>query len=362
MINRFRSVDPVYVGLAIIFGVILLLVLCVAFIRGDFERVAEYIRVTPAHTPNKKQSPTPNPTLILPSVTPTPTDTITATAASTETQTPEEKGDALDPPTPTPTFTPTFTPTPTPPPYVFGIVTVDALNVRWGPGIEYGYAGAVYKGDKVVVSGQELDGSWLKIEASDGGIGWVNARFIEILEGNTELAIIPTPPLPPIPNSDDEEIVLRSLTIGRLDVNEIERQSILSQIGPYQEHWYTFFEVDTETVVLFMFKPNVNFFGDHFIGDNVEAFLYDQHQLGINLPAGESVPADLPGVADSLPNIGAGKYPGVDWDGDLGTGELVWRGGPLVPGTRYYFRFINNTPESLKYCLIPGEVRYWACR
>lgn len=289
-----------------------------------------------------------------------PTSTLTPTPTPTRTPTPTY--------TPTPTLTPTYTPTPlptstytpTPTPLPAGFVAVDALNVRWGPGTDYGYVGAVYKDDKVVILGSNSDKSWLKIELSEGKSGWVNAHFIDIFEGNVTLAVIPTPPLPPI-TFDTTGLILQDFSFGReLDINAEDR-SVDGQLGPYQEHWYSFVEDDPETVMLFMFKPNVNFFADHFIGYNIEAFLYSQNQIGVEWLPGQPIPEGLPQVANGLPHIGAGARPGVDWDGDLGTGELVWRGGPLVPGTHYYFRFVNTTPKTIEYCLIPGEIRYWAC-
>ena len=353
--HKLRAVDPFYIILTVIAGIFMMLFLCAGFVTGELQRVVSYVMVksnpsptivalstlpTPAFIPTGPiQSPSPN----------LPTATILSTATARENRLIPAKA----------ALTSTLTPTSTP---IYGVVIADALNVRWGPSIEYGYVGAVYKDDEVVILGSNSDKSWLKIQLSEAKAGWVNARFIDIIESNIALAVLPTPPLPSGASGNNvRNVILREFNFGReLNVNAADR-SVKGQLGPFQEHWYSFIEVDPETIMAFIFKPNINYFADHFIGHNVEAFLYDQHQIGVEWLPGERIPGGLIEKADSLPHIGAGTYPGLDWDGDLGSGELVWRGGPLVPGTRYYFRFVNRTPETLIYCLSPGEVRFWAC-
>jgi SH3-like domain-containing protein len=245
----------------------------------------------------------------------------------------------------------------TPTPMPIGIVTIGNLNVRLGPGTEYGYVGAVYKDNEVIVLGRNSENSWLNIKTPEGKSGWVSAQYIDIQRGRDTLVIIPTPPF----SSDTTGSILRQVNFGRaLDVIAEDR-SVTGQLGPLQEHWYSFIDDDPETVMVLMFRPNVNSVGDNFVGYNIEALLYDQHKIGLEWLPGQPMPTGLSQVAEGLPNIGAGQYPGKDWNGLLENGELVWRGGPLVAGVRYYWRIVNRTTETIRYCLIPGEVRDWVC-
>ncbi len=299
-------------------------------------------------------TPTYTPTLIsetvsaaTPTSTPTPiSEVVSATPPTLPSTSTPVKTTFTPTHTPTSTPTPTYTPAPMP---ITGIVTIENLNVRWGPGTDYGYVGAVYKGDEVIILGRNPSQNWLKVVTPDKRIGWASAKYIETLADIGSLPIVLAPPPPSIPVA----LVIQ----GSLDFNreiDIEGRSIPGKLSSYEEHWYTFEESDPVTVVIFMFKPNINFYGDGFIGYNVEFFLHDENQI----------PVWPPGDADSLVsiNIGAGTYPGRDRDGDLSTGELVWRGGPLVPGTRYYLRFVNRSSEPIEYCIAPGDVFHWSCR
>lgn len=318
MSTRFLAVLPLLLLLGIVVGV-----------GYSFWEI-----LNPEGTPTPPSPPPPTP-VVLVSLTPSPPS---STSSPTF--------------TPLPIFTPTviITPdisTPTPPP-IYGVVTAENLNVRWGPGTDYGYVGAIYKDDRVIILGRNVNGAWLKIETLDKRTGWTGAKYVETSADAMSLAILPAPPLPPASPIVSDESPLDLDFSRNID---IEGRSVLRTLGPYEEHWYTFFEEDPETVVVFMFKPNINFDDDHFIGYNIEFFLHDQRQIPIWPPSN----------VNSLSNIGSGKYPGIDRDGDLSTGELVWRGGPLIDGVRYYLRFVNRTPETITYCLAPGDVYHWTC-
>jgi uncharacterized protein YgiM (DUF1202 family) len=109
---------------------------------------------------------------------------ITQTPRVTETQVPSRT------PLPTFTFTPTLTsvpptatlsPTPTLTPTVSGIVTsLQAVNVREGPGTEYNIVDAINPGTGVVVVGQNPDGTWLNVRLEDGREGWMSQRLLRI--------------------------------------------------------------------------------------------------------------------------------------------------------------------------------------
>lgn len=40
---------------------------------------------------------------------------------------------------------------------------------------------------------------------------------------------------------------------------------------------------------------------------------------------------------------------------------LIWRGGPLILGKTYYLQLINNSQETIEYCLMPKDVDQWDC-
>lgn len=298
------------------------------------------IKISPTAPPTRVESVrlTPTPTASPPDGPIQPTKTLTSETFSVLTATPV-------PPTPPP---PTTTPTPA---LITGTITINgALNVRRGPGEAYGFVGAVYGNDEVFVLGREESGSWLQIVTPNQKTGWAVARYISTTTNVLSLSVLPTPPPP-------SEAVASAFAPRPLDFNrqiDIEGRSIADELGPYEEHWYTFYEEDPQTVVVFMFKPNINFYGENFVGYNVEFFLYDQNLI----------PAWPPGDADSVRHIGSGQAdpaPQRDRDGDLKSGELVWRGGPLVPGVPYYLRFVNRSSQSLGYCLAPGDVYEWTC-
>jgi hypothetical protein len=148
--------------------------------------------------------PTPTP---VPTDTPTPVPTDTPTPVPTDTPTPVPPTDTpTHTPTPRPTSTPTHTPTPVPD----AVVSVEAGNLRAGPGTEYDIIGKVKKGDSVTVSTKNSAGDWVKVEVS-GQIGWLSVSLLELnislssvsVEANIPPtptpAFTPTPTLTPTP-------------------------------------------------------------------------------------------------------------------------------------------------------------------
>lgn len=125
-----------------------------------------------AVTATDENSPTPEPTETeLPSATPTATSTPTDTPEPTETR------------TPTPTRTPSPTPGPTDLPNVFGeIASNQTVNIRSGPGTDFGVLGTVPSRGRVRVVGRNSDGSWLRVVLEDDTEGWISANLVRILE------------------------------------------------------------------------------------------------------------------------------------------------------------------------------------
>jgi hypothetical protein len=333
MINkRFPSLDTFQITLLAV-SVSLLVLFSWAFWTKGPEPIAALSptpttpsTATHTHTPSL----TPTRSISTPTLTPTQTHT---TPESPESATPTETSTAIA----------ILAPTPTP---VSGEVDVENLAVRSGPGIDYEYVRVIREGERIIILGCNRVRSWLKIETSNGIIGWVNGRFIKKSIAMASLPILPAPSPPPasapvtqLPDLDFSQEI------------DIEGRSVFGKLAPYEDDWYTFTDEDLETIITLLFEPNVNSERDHFVRFNVAFFLHDE----------DKIPIWPPGDADSVVHIGAGSPPAHDRDGDWGTGELVWRGGPLIPGQRYYLRLVNRTPNTIEYCLAPADVFEWVC-
>ncbi len=113
----------------------------------------------------------------VPSRTPLPTETLTPSIT----------------PVP-PTLTATFTPSPTPP--VIGVVaSLQSVNVREGPGLEFGTLAVLRPGTGVEVLGTNADGSWLNILMDDGVQGWISRALLNLQD-------TPAPPPSGTPTPD----------------------------------------------------------------------------------------------------------------------------------------------------------------
>ncbi len=186
----------------------------------------------PSPTPTPTASPIsfPRPT-IAPAPTPTPTPApITAPTpvpTAVPTQPPAATPQPPTEPTPTPMAGTLFprpitdpTPPPTPVGSLYGRVKVSTtLNVRQGPGIQYGFAGTLSNNTQVEIF--EQSGNWYKIKA--GSIqGYVSKEYI-VIDATPVAPLPPTPPPPvqpsvppptdaaPPPQTDKTGIVIASL-------------------------------------------------------------------------------------------------------------------------------------------------------
>ncbi len=89
-------------------------------------------------------------------------------------------------PTPTPTSTPTNTPTPS---FVEGIINRTA-NLRSGPGTSFTVAGSSTAGQKVVLIGQNADGTWYLLQTGE----WIANFLVDNLSGSVPvITLTPTP-------------------------------------------------------------------------------------------------------------------------------------------------------------------------
>jgi uncharacterized protein YgiM (DUF1202 family) len=59
------------------------------------------------------------------------------------------------------------------------VVATGALNVRYGPGVQYGILAVVYRGYSLTLVGRNYYGTWVQVRFSNGAVGWVNASLVQ---------------------------------------------------------------------------------------------------------------------------------------------------------------------------------------
>ena len=108
-----------------------------------------------------------------------------------------------DTPTPGPQYTPTETPSPMPtdtptPTHPEALVSTETLNLRGGPGTNYGIVGQVLAGQRFRITGRNRVGDWLQICCPAGANreSWISADFAQI---NWQINSLPTAQAPPTP-------------------------------------------------------------------------------------------------------------------------------------------------------------------
>ncbi|MBM4456732.1 MAG: hypothetical protein FJ011_03015 [Chloroflexi bacterium] len=147
----------------------------------------------------------PQPTFVPPTKTPKPTFTPTTAALPTQTALPAPTTAAptaaQPPPPPTATLAPTAAPptataTPIPAPK---FTANQSVNVRRGPGTNYGLIGEITQGQSHDITGKNAAGDWLQFNFR-GQPAWVFAALVAVSgdAGRIQLAQnIPAPPPPP---------------------------------------------------------------------------------------------------------------------------------------------------------------------
>jgi hypothetical protein len=112
--------------------------------------------------------------------------------------------------TSTPIDAPTHTLTPTSQPHA--VVTVEALNLRAGPGVSYDKIGLLHQGEGVTITARTEAGDWLAVTLLDGTEGWVSAAYVDLyipldaiaMAGEIPATSTPAAPTPTL--SVDEQI------------------------------------------------------------------------------------------------------------------------------------------------------------
>lgn len=123
--------------------------------------------------------------LLAPTATPLPSDTPpppTATRTATATELPTATATATL--TPTATLTATASATPTATPTVFGVVRSQRrVNVRRGPGTNFGIIDSLAPGSGAQVLGVNDEDDWYRVLLADGDEGWVSQSLLELDAG-----------------------------------------------------------------------------------------------------------------------------------------------------------------------------------
>lgn len=144
--------------------------------------------------PEPTITPTPVPREPIPTFTATPEGQAAPTAtpvvaevAQQPTLPPVEEATATTPPEPTATETPAAAPK---------LVASNPVNVRGGPGTEYGIVGAANPGDQFDIIGKNAAGDWWQICCVNGQQGWIFGQLatVENTEGVQVAQNIPAPP------------------------------------------------------------------------------------------------------------------------------------------------------------------------
>jgi hypothetical protein len=113
------------------------------------------------------------------------TPRFTATPVPTRTPLPTDTLTPSDTPIPP---TPSDTPTPTEIPPIMGIVaSINTVNVREGPGVNFSAFVALPPGTSVEVLGQNPDGRWINIQLEDGREGWISTELLRLQETSTPI-------------------------------------------------------------------------------------------------------------------------------------------------------------------------------
>lgn len=124
-----------------------------------------------------------------------------APATPTVTASPTETTAATLTPTASPTSAPLPTSTPTPTPRPIGQARSQGLNLRVGPGLNYGVILTFRSGVQFTLLARHAILEWIEVRAGSGEIGWVYAPLV-ILEPGFDLFSLPieeTIPPTPVP-------------------------------------------------------------------------------------------------------------------------------------------------------------------
>ena len=80
-------------------------------------------------------------------------------------------------------------------------IATTGMNVRTGPGTNYGIAGALQSGEKATVVAKSPDGQWWQVQLTTGVTGWLFASLTTIEGSTSAVTIASNIPAPPPPTA-----------------------------------------------------------------------------------------------------------------------------------------------------------------
>ena len=80
-----------------------------------------------------------------------------------------------------------------------GTVMANTLNIRSGPGTNYGILGKTRAGQRLEINGTDASGSWLRIRMSTGPAGWVSRQYVRAPSGCCPVVGLPNSAATPVP-------------------------------------------------------------------------------------------------------------------------------------------------------------------
>ncbi|MCU0501412.1 MAG: SH3 domain-containing protein [Anaerolineae bacterium] len=75
-------------------------------------------------------------------------------------------------------------------------VTVDALNLRQGPGTGYTIVDVLRSGNSATVTGRDAAGTWYQVKLADGRTGWVSGSFVQFSGDATGVPVVQAATMP----------------------------------------------------------------------------------------------------------------------------------------------------------------------
>ena len=93
-------------------------------------------------------------------------------------------------PFPSPTITPKATATDTPFVPIQGMITVDNIKLRSGPGFLFDTVSLYPNGDRVLVYGRSQGDNWYFVQTSDSRSGWMKMEFVALAGSMDDLPVI----------------------------------------------------------------------------------------------------------------------------------------------------------------------------
>ncbi|RIK38772.1 MAG: hypothetical protein DCC55_20120 [Chloroflexi bacterium] len=110
------------------------------------------------------------------------------------------------------------------------VVDATILNVRTGPGLNFGLLTTLPLGSTAVLEGRNADGSWLQIRLADGRLGWVSSAF---MTANLEIANLPVVETEAAPAVETPPVTEPAAGVGGLATGTVVNANLLNvRSGP----------------------------------------------------------------------------------------------------------------------------------